>query len=179
MGFKPVAGKRRIAMTVAVSAALFGCGQEPAPTAADAQEKERAEARAAEVRLMADPTMAGPELGRRLAEHVRRSGQTLVLRDRRLVRPILEGISASKGFTIAAIPATTPWMVKCAPEGLGLAFGGWISGEVSSGEGDIGPDLLISLTNVTLSEQQCAVLVVLVSNAVIDIIKGNSATGPN
>jgi hypothetical protein len=129
---------------------------------------------------MDEPSRAAPELRRRLAKHVRVVGQTIVLRDRRPVHPILEGIVPPSGrFTVAALPASTPWTVRCTSEGLDLAFGSSVRGEVSIGDWDVGPDLVISLTNVELSEQQCFALVVLVAEAVVDLLNGKGDEGPN
>lgn len=162
-------------------AALSGCGElQPTPEAAkraDAYARVE-EARAAEGRLMANSSAAEPELRRRLADNVRRTGQLLVVRQRWLQSsPTLEalGIASHPAPAIAAVPVTTPWMVKCSPAGLSVAFGAWVSGEVSEGSGDVGPEMVVTLTVTALSEDQCGRLAVSVGEPLVEII--NSSAG--
>jgi hypothetical protein len=159
--------------TVLLALVLAGCGEETSP-ATERRQTERGKARAAEAQLMAEAS-AGPELRRRLAEHVRRVNRLLVLRDRRLLSPILEDIIPQlRQSSIAAIPTNSPWMVRCNKDGLALSFGGWtssdaITDDVADTLRSVGPEILIVLTNTPLSEQQCTSLVVTVAEAILDI----------
>jgi hypothetical protein len=154
---------------------VAGCGQsEPTPaqkaaTAALEQRAEaeaaarqrRAEAQAAEARLMADFRTAGPELQRRLAEQVRRSGRLLIVGPQ----------PGASEFSITAMPLSTPWAVGCSSSGLTVTFGGWSSGEVSEGSGEVSADVALSLTQTRLSEERCAELVSLIGEALAEIVK--------
>jgi hypothetical protein len=153
---------------------VAGCGQSeltPAQKAAQAQRQQRAEAEAEarqqraeaeaeEAGLMADFRVAGPELKRRLAERVRRSGRLLI------VGPF-PGASA---FSITAMPLSTPWAVGCSSSGLNVTLGGWSSGEVSEGSGEISSDFVLSLTETRLSEELCAEFVSLIGEALVELV---------
>jgi hypothetical protein len=73
------------------------------------------------------------------------------------------------------VPVTTPWTVKCSSAGLSVAFGAWVSGEVSGGVGDVGPEMVVTLTVAVLAEDQCGRLAVSVGEALVEII--NSTAG--
>jgi hypothetical protein len=154
---------------------LVGCGpEEPSPAAKAARALED-EARAAEARLFDDPSTGASEMKRRFAQYVQRKGTVVVVTNRRLLSPELEEIGGlnETGFMIAAVPATTPWTVKCSKAGLVVVLGASSSGEISDGSGDTGSDLAVSLTNTPLSERQCAELVALVGEDVLNALSGN------
>jgi hypothetical protein len=167
---------------------VAGCGQSeptPAQKAAQAQRQQRAEAleearqqqaearqqqaearqkqaeaEAAEARLMADFRVAGPELKRRLAERVRRSGRLL----------ILGPFPGASNFSITAMPLSTPWAVECSSSGLTVTFGGWSSGNVDEGSGEISPDFALSLTVTRPSEELCVEFVSLIGEALVELV---------
>ena len=85
------------------------------------------------------------------------------------------GIAPRAAPAIAAVPVTTPWIVMCSQAGLSVAFGAWVSGEVSEGSGDVGPEMVVALTVTALSEDQCGRLAVSVGEALVEII--NSSAG--
>jgi len=120
---------------------------------------------------MANVALAGPELARRLASFVQRNGRVLVIRNHRFGLTVNgeEIIPPSTDFMITAMPANAPWAVRCKKEGLSIAFGPSIFGEVSEGSGDIGPEAVVALTNVPLSDQQCTDLVPAVADALLSI----------
>jgi hypothetical protein len=160
---------------------VAGCGQsEPTPAQKAAQalrqqraeaearraeaeaeaRQRRAEAEAAEAGLMADLRTAGPELKRRLAEQVRRSGRLFI---------VGANLGASN-FSITAMPLSTPWAVECSSSGLTVTFGGWSSGDISEGDGEVSADVALSLTSTRLSEQLCAEFVSLIGEALVELV---------
>jgi hypothetical protein len=108
-------------------------------------------------------------------------GSLLVVRDRRppsiLVKLGIE-VASPPYFSFASMPIVTPWVVHCSSKGLSVAFGAFISGEVSEGSGDVGPVSVVSLTDAPLSAERCAELVVSVGEAVTEIVGKDAGSRP-
>jgi len=154
-----------------LAAFLVGCGESgDAVKVHRLNLAERKEMRAAEARLMADPSTALPEMKRRFAQHVQRQGGVLVVTNRRLPPPELDGVGIRQPFLIAAVPATVPWTVKCSSSGLDVMLGTLISGDISEGSGEVGLELGVSLTNTRLSEQQCFQMVGPIGEEVVNVL---------
>jgi hypothetical protein len=163
---------RRGVIAVALCSFAAGCGPSAERQAADErsreERRERAEKQENEARLLASPS-AGFELARRLGEHVKRAGQNLIIHNHRLPDPVLEGLGtapSTRSFAVFAVPATSPWVVKCSPAGITVEFGSHVSGEVSEGSGDIGSEIAVDLTNASLKQEQCVEIVGKVADAV-------------
>ena len=152
--------------------AIAGCDQPTnADRAADLSRKEAREkllaARQAEAALMSNTATAGPELEQRLAQRVQRTGSVLIIHERRLP-PNSEGTQPeSKDFAVTAVPFASPWMVKCSNQGISVTFGGPSSGDVSGGDGSVGADVAVELSNAQFTRSQCDELVPIVANVMV------------
>jgi hypothetical protein len=91
-----------------------------------------------ETDLMSDPSRAGPELEKRLAESVSVDGGLLLIH---------------KFTSLYVLPASTPWTLQCFV-GMSIVFGNSISGENS----EINNDVTVDLTVGVMDEKTCDVL---------------------
>jgi hypothetical protein len=170
----------RFLVAVALVSMVVACGPDSEQMVRDAERQrkrtERENARALEAQMMNDKTLARLEFKRRLAAHVERTGPLLRVGNRILPSSIFEALSypVPQEFSLAAIPVTTSWAVRCTRTGLNVTFAGTSSGEITEGSGDVSADLVVMLTNAKLSEQQCAELVAIAGEAVLEIVEGLS-----
>ncbi len=118
------------------------------------QERIRGEGLRAEAALMADPLRAGPELERRLREHVSSREGMLIVSD------TLPGIP-----TVYVLPMSAMWVVSCDILGLSVAFG--------PGSGEYDNSVNVDLTPVPISEPQCRDLAPAIGQKILAITRGN------
>ena len=118
------------------------------------QERIRGDGLRTDAALMADPLRAGPELERRLREHVNSREGMLIVTD------TLPGIP-----TIYVLPMSAMWVVSCDILGLSVAFG--------PGSGEYDNSVNVDLTRVPISPPQCRDLAPMIGEKVLAITRGN------
>ncbi len=137
-----------VAMLIAVGAVMASNARK------HDQERIRGEGRRAEAALMADPLRAGPELERRLREHVGSREGMLIVTD------TLPGLP-----TVYVLPMSAMWVVSCDIFGLSVAFG--------PGSGEYDNSVNVDLTRVPISQPQCQDLAPMIGQEVLAIARGN------
>lgn len=107
---------------------------------------------ASDATLLQDEAKATAELQRRVRDQVRYRNGLLIIRDR-----------ANSGVTV--MPATALWGIDCSDSGLAVTFG--------AGSGDTDNGLVLQLTSVAISDDECTRIAPAVGDTVLAITKGN------
>jgi len=115
---------------------LSGCGDDEGRTS------QRGAAREKDSALMSDPASAILELEARLSSWVEVKNGVAVFSGARV---------GKSEYIVHAVPATTPWLLTCGPDGVTVKFTAWAAQDEDS-ERD---PLAKSLTEVALTNEQC------------------------
>jgi hypothetical protein len=131
---------------------LVGCG--PSDSAKQQEASQTDPAVAAEVKLLSDPSKAGPELIRRIRASVKMRDGLVV------VDPL---------FTpgIYVIPANSSWAVNCG-NGITAIFGNSGSGRADGSDADV----KVWLAYAPLSKPECETLALIVGREIRAILDG-------
>jgi hypothetical protein len=154
------------------SSMLAACGEDTgkkrvaSTSREDAEDGEKA-VREAEAKLMSDPTAAVAALEQRVAEWFEVRGGLIMLQGGTTTWQAGRK-RQSKRVPLYAMPATTPWYVKCDAHGLEVTLGPWPTGRVNSGE-DEERDAAFSaeLTYARLNSEQCKAMVPVVGRKLL------------
>jgi hypothetical protein len=153
-----------VAVLVICSAMLGACGEDHGKkrvrtTADDSEDSTRKAAREAETKLMADPVAGAAALEQRTGEWLEvRDGLILVKGEVFSWRAGRK--TESSRLPLFAMPANTPWYVKCDESGLGVTLGSW-SDVRGDWDKEVESEAAFSaeLTRARLTNEQCKTLV--------------------
>src|SRR6476646_345690 len=157
--------KRQTAAVLVICAAMLGaCGDDHGKkrvrdTADDAEDTPRRAAREAEAKLMSDPVAGAAALEQRIAEWLEvRDGLILVKGEAFSWRAGRK--TETSRLPLFAMPANTPWYVKCDESGLAVTRGTWpdVRGDWDK-EVESEAAFSAELTRARLSEDQCKAMV--------------------
>lgn len=124
------------------------------------REAKRKAVHDAERNVMKTPSLAVPEIERRLSGWLTVDNGVLIVRD-------------ANNHQVHALPAASPWLVTCGRLGIEIRLGHWFELEPSryEGAGPITNELVTGqLTTIALTEEECRLLVSAVGQKMLALL---------